>query len=301
MLEEAVAKIKNTNFLSFEFVPATGGIMSQIQSLSASGILQKIDGIICTDSPRACLKSSSILASILLQQHLHKPTICTMSMRDRNSLALQADLLGANEFDIRLFLALTGDPIKLGDQLQSKPVFEGSSKLLIQIIHALNRGEDLQGKMLKKTPKTIYPLCVTEVCSTPLHKIKTKMAHKIRNGVLAIITQPLYEIDDAKQILEWFMEINAHEGTDASLIFGFYPLVSYKAALFLNNNLPGMCIPKIWIQSLKEASLKGKEYERSLGVAMSAELFYNMQNLHANIHFMSSGHLKVAKDILLSS
>lgn len=298
MVEDLVAKIQNGRFLSFEFVPATGGLDAQIAALQASGIVEKIDAIVCTDSPRACLKMSPILASIKLQQILHKPAICTLSMRDRNSLALQAELLGANAFDLRLFLALTGDPVHLGDQPQSKGVFEGSSKLLLKIIDALNRGTDLQGKALKCAPQRIYPLCVMSAFAKPLAKLKTVIRNKIQNGACAIITQPVYERDTAQCLLQWVAEANHELGRNATLIFGFYPLTTFKGACFLHNNLPGMSIPQFWLQKLEKAHFAGKEQERAEGVRMSQELFAELWKLHTCVHFMSSSHLKIAKEIL---
>ncbi|MGX3045146.1 hypothetical protein [Helicobacter sp. T3_23-1056] len=65
---------------------------------------QAIDAFVCTDSPLARFKPSSILSSIKLQNALSKPLICTLSMRDRNSIALCGEILAANEFDLRAFL-----------------------------------------------------------------------------------------------------------------------------------------------------------------------------------------------------
>ena len=62
-----------------------------------------------------------------LQQEFNKPVIATMSMRDRNKIALQSDLMGANDFDVRAILALTGDPAKMSDQPHAKGVFEANS------------------------------------------------------------------------------------------------------------------------------------------------------------------------------
>ncbi|MDE7316357.1 MAG: methylenetetrahydrofolate reductase [Helicobacter sp.] len=298
VVEDVVAKIQKRRFLSFEFVPATGGIEAQIAALQASGIMQKIDAIVCTDSPRACLKMSPILASIKLQQTLQKPVICTLSMRDRNSLALQAELLGANTFDLRLFLALTGDPVHLGDQPQSKGVFEGSSKLLLKIIDRLNCGTDLQGKPLKCAQQRIYPLCVMNAFAKPLEKLKAAIRNKIQNGICAIITQPVYERDTAQTLLQWVAEANHELGRNATLIFGFYPITTFKGACFLHKNLPGMSIPHFWLQKLESAHFAGKEHERAEGVRMSQELFAELWNLQQCVHFMSSSHLKIAKEIL---
>jgi len=83
-----------------------------IKKIEESKVTEMIDGFSVTDNPLAKLKMSSILSAIKLQERFLKPVIATMSMRDRNKLSLQSSLLGANEFDIRIILALTGDPAK---------------------------------------------------------------------------------------------------------------------------------------------------------------------------------------------
>ncbi len=300
MVEEMMQQIRLKNFLSFEIVPSAGGFNKQIESLNKSGIVDRINGFICTDSPRSCLKTSPFFASIKLQDFFKKPTICTLSMRDRNSLALQADLIGANIFDVRSFLALTGDSVKLGDQLNAKPVFEGRSSLLIHIIHALNQGVDIYGKPLKQPLKPIYPLCAMNSYAHNFDSLKSKMYKKIQSGVLAIITQPIYDINIARTLLGWLLEINKELGTQTTLILGFYPVVSFKNALFLREKLPGLFVPDEWIDELYKAQKQGKEIERAKGVAMSTELFHLLWNIHSCIHFMSSGHLKIAKEILFA-
>ncbi|RAX57665.1 hypothetical protein CCZ01_05095 [Helicobacter monodelphidis] len=237
MIESVIKSIEQGSFLSFEFVPSLSGSLSaQIQTLKVSGIVEKINAFICTDSPRACLKPSSILTSIKLQNALGKPSICTLSMRDRNSLALQADIIAANEFELRIFLALTGDAIRYGNQPQAKDVFESNSSLLIQIIHALNLGRDLQGNELSGKLKPIYPLCVMNSYATDWEKLKRKMYKKVESGVNAIVTQPIYDIQVAEQLLECLHKINHQLGSKTILIIGFYPVISYKSAYFFIPN-----------------------------------------------------------------
>ena len=81
-----------------------------------------------------------------------------MTMRDRNKIALQSDLLGANDFDIRAILALTGDPAKMSDQPNSKGVFEANSLMLLKMIKSFNYGWILQ-EPFKIEPKQIFSIC----------------------------------------------------------------------------------------------------------------------------------------------
>ena len=105
--------------------------------IKASNLADKVSGFSCTDNPLAKLKMSGVLAAIKLQQTFGKPVIATMSMRDKNKLSLQSEILGANDFNLRCILALTGDPAKLSDQPDVKGVVERDSTLLLSIIYHL--------------------------------------------------------------------------------------------------------------------------------------------------------------------
>ena len=113
MLDQLITKLhSNQAFLSVEVSPSLSSTIGQsvIDELES---LSQADCFVCTDSPLARLKPSSILSSIKLQNALKKPVICTLSMRDRNSIALCGDILGANEFGLRSFLSLSGDGVKM--------------------------------------------------------------------------------------------------------------------------------------------------------------------------------------------
>lgn len=107
----------------------------------------RVHGVNITDGSRAVLRMSSIASCVLLQREGIEP-ICQMTGRDRNSIALQADLMGAYSLGIRNILALTGDPLKAGDHPQAKAVFELESVRLLKLIGQLNEGFDLNNKTL---------------------------------------------------------------------------------------------------------------------------------------------------------
>ena len=81
-----------------------------------------------------------------------------MAMRDRNKIALQSDLLGANEIDIRTILALTGDPATISDQPHTKGVFESDSSMMLDIISCFNSGISYAGNLFFFKQKTAYEM-----------------------------------------------------------------------------------------------------------------------------------------------
>lgn len=297
MIEDCIQKIYSSNFLSYEVTPPRGSYLDDlpISDLQNWG---EFDALVCTDAPLAKFRPSSILTAIKLQNYLRKPVICTLNMRDRNSIALQGDILGANELNIRLFLTLTGDPIRLGDMPNAKGVFEGNSTLLTRLIASFNQNTDLNGYPLKSAPKPIYPFGVMNSYSNNPLSLKNKMKRKIKSGVLALFTQPVYDIEIAKLLLDWCEEINQELRTNTQLIFGYFPIMRYKTAHFLYTKLPGVYVPQDWLETLEKASKNGNEEEEKVGFILSKKLFFDIKNLHNKIHFMNSNKVKLAREII---
>jgi len=301
MIENFIEKIQNSKMVSFEISPPKGANFDEtLKKLESSNLVSKIDGFIVTDSPLAKLRYSSILASIKTQQFFNKPTVATLSMRDKNSIALQADLIGANDFDLRCFLALTGDGVNHGDQPQAKAVFEQNSLFLLQIINSLNSQKDIANNPLKEPLKPIYGLCVLNSYAKNLETLKRKMAKKIEAGCVAIVTQPVYDLDVANMLHAWLIELTSKYSDfrkDTKLIFGFFPVVSYKSAYFLYSKLPGVFIPQLWLERLENASKISKDEEFKVGFEMSRELFETLYLSHQKLHLMSSNNAKLIYDL----
>ena len=147
MISKLQQAIANKEFvITAEVTPPKGG--NPHRMLEVSKLLKdRVHGINITDGSRAVLRMSSIAACVLLKQNGIEP-ICQMTGRDRNSIALQADLMGAYALGLRNVLALTGDPVKAGDHPQARSVFELESIRLLKLIGKLNQGVDLNEKKL---------------------------------------------------------------------------------------------------------------------------------------------------------
>jgi 5,10-methylenetetrahydrofolate reductase len=237
----------------------------------------------------------------MLQERFNKPVIATMSMRDRNKIALQSDLLGANEANIRAFLALTGDPATISDQPHTKGVFESDSSLLLDIISCFNSGIDYAGKPLAHKPKEIYPFAVVNSYAKNPKTLQKKMLKKIKHGALGIITQPVYDLQSAKLLLELKESANQEchgENKSAELILGIFPITKLRTAQFLSAHVPGINVPEEWIEALRVANEKGIEEEYRVGFELSKNLFLELKALHPKIHLMTANQFGLAKNIL---
>lgn len=304
MFDKLIDKLNNDRFITLETTPAHSPIFSPIIEKIADLELDKyVDGFSTTDNPLAKLKYNALFAAKMLQDRFNKPVIATMSMRDRNKIALQSDLLGANEVDIRAILALTGDPATMSDQPHTKGVFEGDSTLLLDIISAFNAGMDHAGKPLGYKPNHIYPFAVVNSYAKNPKTLQKKMQKKIKHGAIGIITQPVYDLENAKLLLE--MKENANreccpDKKKAELIFGVFPITKLRTAQFLSAHVPGINVPDIWLEKLRVAHEKGgAEEEYKVGFELSKNLFEELKAFHPKIHLMTANQFGVAKDILV--
>ena len=302
MFDKLLDKLKNDTYITLETTPGHSPAFTPIvDKIQALGLDKLVDGFTTTDNPLAKLKYNSLFGAKILQDRFCKPVIATMSMRDRNKIALQSDLLGANEIDVRAILALTGDPATLSDQPHAKGVFEGDSSLLLDIIAAYNSGMDYAGKPFAQKPKTIHPFAVVNSYAKNPKTLQKKMQKKIKHGACGIITQPVYSLENAKQLLELKDMANKEccsENKEAELIIGMFPITKLRTAQFLSAHVPGINVPKSWVEALRVAHAKGEKEEYKVGFELSKNLFEDLKQLHPKLHLMTANQFKIAKDIL---
>lgn len=303
MFNTLINKLQNSTYITLETTPGHSPLFSPIvDKIEELGLDKLVDGFSTTDNPLAKLKYNALFAAKMLQERFHKPVIATMSMRDRNIIALQSDLLGANEVDIRAILALTGDPATLSDQPHAKGVFEGDSSLLLDIILAFNSGMNYAGKPFAHKPQQIHPFAVVNSYAKNPKTLQKKMQKKIKHGAIGIITQPVYDLENAKQLIELKELANKEtrgENKSAEIILGVFPITKLRTAQFLSAHVPGINVPNNWIEALRSAHEKGPEEEYKVGFELSKKLFEELKAYHPKIHLMTANQFQIAKDILV--
>ena len=290
-------------FITVEINPPHGASATAlIDKIHDSGLHEKVSGFSVTDNPLAKLKMSAVLTAIKVQQSFGKAVIATMSMRDRNKLSLQSTLLGANDFDLRCILALTGDPAKYSDQPEVKGVLERDSTLLLSIIYHLNNGVDYSNKALHPAPRPIYPFAVSNAYAKDMRKLQKRIVKKLNYGARAIITQPVYNTENARELLELFEEakhISIREtAKEAQLILGQFPIVRAKTANFIDDNVPGISVPKEIIDEMNLAAMDGEAKEQEVGFALSKRLYDSVMELHGKVHLMTHNRFELCSDLI---
>jgi len=300
MFEKLINKLQNQKYVTLETTPKHSATFEPIiESIKELELHKKVDGFSVTDSPLAKLKYSSLFAALKLQQNFKKPALATMTMRDRNKIGLQSSLLGANEFDIRAILALTGDSASMSDQPNAKGVFEGNSTLLLEIIKCFNAGIDYAGRNLDAKPKPIYPFAVSNAYAKNPKTLQKKLREKLERGVIGVITQPVYSLENAKSLLEIFQKAKIEAGnSDATLILGFFPIIRLKTAQFLTAHVPGITVPNSWSEKLYEAKKTSDKEEEKVGFELSKKTFDELLEFHPKVHLMTANNFKLANRLL---
>ncbi len=302
MIEKFINKLQNQKFLTLEVTPPhSPNFTSIVESIKNLKLNDMVDGFSTTDNPLARLKYSSLFSALKLQQSFQKPCITTMSMRDRNKIALQSDMLGMNEYDLRVILALTGDPARISDQPNAKAVNEGRSTLLLDMIKCYNSGIDYAGKPFTEALKTIYPFAVTNAYAKNKKTIYKNILTKLNHGAIAIITQPVYDIENAKMLIELFEEAKKELNfldVNPILVFGFFPITKLRTAQFLSSHVPGIHVPSSWMKKLLLAKEVSETQEIKVGMDLSQKAFKDLYTFHPKIHFMAANHFNIVKEIL---
>ncbi len=212
------------------------------------------DFINIADSPMARVRMSCIALARLIQDHLGIETIIHFTTRDRNLMALQSELLGAHALGIRNILALTGDPLHVGDYPNTTGVWNVDSVGLIGVIRGMNEGHDAAGSSIgAKSSFHIGSALNLNMTEEQTEQEIEKYRRKIEAGAQFIMTQPIYEIAPLERLLDAFGPVGA------PLILGMIPLHSSKHAEYLHNEVPGISIPDDVRARMRDAGERGRE------------------------------------------
>ncbi len=241
-----------------------------------------------TDLQSSVLRMSSWALCALIKREGYEP-ILQMTCRDRNRLALQADLLGAWALGIENVLALTGDYPTLGDHPDALPVFDLDSVQLIAAVAALNSGKDLAGNELEG--KTDFLVgAVVNATADPLEPHLAKLRLKVELGAKFVQTQAVYDPEAFVRFAR------AAEGLGVPIIAGLIPLKSAGMARFMNEHIAGVNVPEPLIAEIERA--KTKEERKEVSTEICARIIRAVKPYCHGIHLMPMGWEDVVPGIL---
>src|SRR5438128_2665700 len=207
-----------------------------------------VDAFNLTDSHSSRMSMAPLAVARLLVERGLEPML-QVTCRDRNRLALQADLLAAAALGVRNLVCMTGDPPGAGDHPDAKPVFDLDVLGLLQAVAALQAGTDLGGQSLHGTP----PFCVGAVVNPGApdrQKELQRMADKVTSGAQFFQTQAIY---DPVAFAQFMHEVQHHK---VAVLASIILLRSGGMARRLQGSLPGLSIPATVVEDFDKAADK---------------------------------------------
>jgi methylenetetrahydrofolate reductase (NADH) len=238
-----------------------------------------VDAVNLTESPRARLAIEPKSVAHLLIDRGVEP-IVQMTARDRNRIALQADLLGAALLGVENFVFMTGDSPKNGDHPDAKPVFDLTTTEMLSAARGLASGHDLGGNALKGAP-SIFLGATANPGAADLVAEAENTRRKIDAGAQFLQTQAVFDV----AVVERYLEL-ARLG-DVALLAGIIPLKSAKMAGWLNTNVPGIRVPDALLSEMQAAADAGREEEAGLEIAV--RLVRGLKGVSSGVHLMALG------------
>lgn len=238
-----------------------------------------VDAINLTESARALMAISPTAVAKLFADRGIEP-IVQMTARDRNRIAIQADLLGAAVLGVHNFVFMGGDPPKIGDHPDAKPVFDLTASQMAAAARELTQGRDMSGKELHGSPQLFIGATVNPG-ATDLAAEIANTRRKLDAGVRFVQTQAIYDIGTLTRFLE------AIKPNDVAVIAGVIPLKSAKMALWLNEKVPGIHVPPALIAEM--AAVSGTEAETHKGIEIAARITREVAQVCAGVHMMAIG------------
>jgi len=286
------AKIAAGKFVvSVEVNPAPGLDPSRALEGAKMLIDSGVDIVNVADGPRAMARMSNLAFCALLIQRYGIQPILHVCGRDRNLLGQFAHLLGAHVLGIRNLVMITGDPPKVGDYPEATAVYDVDSIGLLQMASNANHGLDPAGKP-SPGGKTSFLLATGfEPGAADLGREIRRLEKKQAAGAELVMTQPVFQRD----LLQTVLRRIEHLGLP--VMVGVLPLVSYKNAEFLHNEVPGMQIPEEIRERMRRTP--GGEAARKEGVKIAREMLFAVRELVQGAYLMPPlGRYELALEVL---
>lgn len=277
---------------TIELVPPRGYDLSDVirkcQKLHRCGI----DAVNIPDGPRASSRISPlVVAQAILREAAIEP-ILHFCCRDRNLIGMQADLLACAALNIRNLLFITGDPPKLGLYPNATGVFDTDSIGMCAAQRRLNTGIDIGGQAINPPTHAVMGVGL-DPTSLDREREIARFRQKVAAGAEFAITQPVF---DPASLLSLLDELTSELGEiPIPIIAGIWPLASYRNAIFMKNEVPGVVIPDATMQRMEAAAADSKEMQMSVGIEIARESIAAIRHRIAGIQVSAPlGKIEIA-------
>jgi methionine synthase / methylenetetrahydrofolate reductase(NADPH) len=253
---------------------SSAGLVEVAAALKESG---KVGWVDINDNATARAGMSALMVSATIERLAGIETIPHLTTRDSSVLGLESMLLGAHAEGVRNVLAVTGDPPEVGDYPGSRGVYEIDAIGLTQLLTNLNRGEDFHGRPIDAPTSFFYSVAVNP---TPddLEVEHERFQQKLEAGAKFAMTQIVFDLEYVDRFVErlggrWPIPV----------LLGIFPLTSYRLAMRLHNEVPGIVVPQKLQDALEAAGSNAAE----IGFAHARELIAAAQEKAAGVYVVA--------------
>jgi methylenetetrahydrofolate reductase (NADPH) len=252
----------------------------------------KVVAMNVTDHQSSVMRFPSIGGCLAIKEHGGEP-ILQMTCRDRNRLALQAELLFAYTRDVRNVLCLTGDAVPVGDHKEAKGVFDLDSLQLLMTIRQMESGKDLGGNDLDGAVEFCAGAIVTPEAN-PIEPQLVKFEKKVDAGAEFFQTQAIYDLDSFAKFMKYARRF------PVKILAGIVLLTSARMAKYMTENVPGIFVPQDLIDELAAAP-KGEAINKGIEIAGRMIAALKKDSICDGVHVMAIGKEELVLDILTAA
>jgi methionine synthase I (cobalamin-dependent)/5,10-methylenetetrahydrofolate reductase len=255
------------------------------RTLEAARLLRDAgaDLVNISDSATGRVRMGALAVAFAIQRHVELETLIHLTTRDRNLMALEAELLGAHALGIRNVLALTGDPPRVADRPATTAVWDVDAIGLIGVLASLNKGEDAAGGAIGQLAGFTIA-CAFDPTAPDPDREWSRLERKLTAGAQLIMTQPLFAEAQVEAMLDGARRAFGAGGFPVPVLLGILPLHSARHAEFLHNEVPGITIPDEQRAAMHAAGERGTE----AGLEMSLSLLAQARGHVAGTYVMPS-------------
>ena len=252
----------------------------------------KVDALNVTDHQSSVMRFPSIGGCLAIKERGGEP-ILQMTCRDRNRLALQAELMLAHTRGIRNVLCLTGDAVLVGDHNEAKGVFDLDSSQLLRTIRLMEIGQDMGGNSLDGVVEFCAGAIVTPEAK-PLEPQLIKFEKKVEAGAEFFQTQAIYDLESFGKFMDYARQF------PVKILAGIILLSSAGMARYMNEKVPGVFVPQNLIDELVSAP-KGEALARGIEIAGRMITALKRDSICDGVHIMAVNREEVVPDILAAA
>ena len=250
------------------------GLLEIAAAVRDSGLGAYVD---INDNATARVGMNPLIVAAAIERTVGIETIPHLTPRDTTIMGLESVLLGAHAEGVRNILAVTGDPPEVGDYPGSGGVYEVDSIGLTHLIARLNLGENYNGKAIDAPTSFFVGVAVNPTADDPDAELD-RFRRKVEVGAQFAMTQIIFDLDHVERFLE-----RLGGPPPVPVLVGIFPLTSYRLALRLHNEVPGIIVPDALQEELRDAGPR----EAEVGFAHARRLLEAARDRAAGVYVVA--------------